>query len=342
MNKPDIVPEKWAFFKRVLPRWLVVLALGFQTAIVAVLFVLSILFTVTFKRANSQLGSITEQVDYHFGMPSIAFVLGTVMLCALFVLLALGFSKLPRRWVFAALLVYTIVLQIIWLTSLSLVTYTYPDSRSLMDAADVLLKGDISQFGADYCSAGSVQRECIARGIPSAHAYFSYYPFQSGPMLWYLLVFALFGSNNILAFQIVSALAVTALVAVLWRLGGILGLNKKGHGAFTVLIATCVPLMMFAAFVYPNAVGFFITICGAWIIAEGFRMRKTWSSALAIVGGFLVCGIGIVFKSTYQIVVLAALLAVVLRFGIIAVFGNYWSLCLPFWQRLSFPNFQLR
>ena len=128
MNKPDIVPEKWAFFKRVLPRWLVVLALGFQTAIVAVLFVLSILFTVTFKRANSQLGSITEQVDYHFGMPSIAFVLGTVMLCALFVLLALGFSKLPRRWVFAALLVYTIVLQIIWLTSLSLVTYTYPDS----------------------------------------------------------------------------------------------------------------------------------------------------------------------------------------------------------------------
>lgn len=211
-----------------------------------------------------------------------------------------------------------------------------------MDAADVLLKGDISQFGADDCSAGSVQRECIARGIPSAHVYFSYYPFQSGPMLWYLLVFALFGSNNILAFQIVSALAVTALVAVLWRLGGILGLNKKGHGAFTVLIATCVPLMMFAAFVYPNAVGFFITICGAWIIAEGFRMRKTWSSALAIVGGFLVCGIGIVFKSTYQIVVLAALLAVVLRFGIIAVFGNYWSLCLPFWQRLSFPNFQLR
>lgn len=96
MNKPDIVPEKWVFFKRVLPRWLVVLALGFQTAIVAVLLVLSILFTVTFKRANSQLGSITEQVDYHFGMPSIAFVLGMVMLCALFGLLAQGFSKLPR------------------------------------------------------------------------------------------------------------------------------------------------------------------------------------------------------------------------------------------------------
>lgn len=311
MNKPDIAPEKWAFFKRVLPKWLVVLALGLQAAIVAVLLVLSILFTVTFKRASAQLGSITEQFDYHFGMPSIAFVLGAVMLCALVVLLAIGISRLPRRWVFAALLAYTLAMQIIWLVSLSLVTYTYPDSQNLMDGANILLKGDLSQFGADYCPAGSTQRECIARGIPSAHAYFSYYPFQSGPMLWYLLVFALFGSNNILAFQIVSAVAVTALVAVLWRLGGMLGLDKKGYGAFTVLVATCIPLMMFAAFVYPNAVGFFITICGAWIIAEGFRMRRTWSSALAIVGGFLVCGVGIVFKSTYQIVVLAALLAAV-------------------------------
>ena len=311
MNKPDIMPGKYTFFKHILSRWLVVLALGLQTAIVAVLLVLSVLFTITFKRADSRLGSITEQVDYHFGMPSIAFVLGAVMLCVFVVLLAIGISKLPRRWVFAALLVYIFALQIIWLVSLGLVTYTYPDSQSLMDGAEILLKGDIRQFGADYCSAGSTQEECLARGIPSAHAYFSYYPFQSGPMLWYLLVFALFGSNNILAFQIVSAVAVTALVAVLWRLGGMLGLDEKGYGAFTVLIATCVPLMMFAAFVYPNAVGFFITICGAWIISEGFRMRKIWFSALAIVGGFLVCGIGIVFKSTYQIVVLAALLAAI-------------------------------
>ena len=311
MNKPDIMSEKWPFFRRVLPKWLVVLALGLQTAVVALLLVLSIFFTVTFKRINSQLGSITEQVDYHFGIPSVIFVLGTVMFYALIALLAIGVARLPRRWVFTALLVYTAALQIIWLVSLSLVTYTYPDSQNLMDAANILLKGDVSQFGADYCSAGDMQKECVERGIPSAHAYFSYYPFQSGPMLWYLLIFALFGSNNIFAFQIVSAVAITALVAVLWRLGGLLGLDKKGYGAFTVLIMTCVPLMMFAAFVYPNAVGFFITVCGAWIIAEGFRMQKSWPSAFAIVGGFLVCGVGIVFKSTYQIVVLAALLAAV-------------------------------
>ena len=62
-----------------------------------------------------------------------------------------------------------------------------------MDAADILLNGNINQFGADFCPKGSIRLECGARGIPSAYTYFSYYPFQSGPMLWYLLVFAVFG-----------------------------------------------------------------------------------------------------------------------------------------------------
>lgn len=326
MNK-SAVAQKQPFIKQVLPRWLVTVALGMQIAIVTILLMLSVFFTVTFKRNSPQLGSITEQVDYHFGMPSVAFGLGTIILLGMMILLAIGFSKLPQQWVLAILLIYVAAMQIIWLMSLNLVTYTYPDSRSLMDAADILLNGNINQFGADFCPKGSIRLECGARGIPSAYTYFSYYPFQSGPMLWYLLVFAVFGLDNILAFQIVSAVAVTALVAVLWRFGSLIGLNEKGHGAFTVIVATSVPLLMFATFVYPNAVGFFFTVCGTWMIAEGFRLHKVWASSLAIVGGFLICGIGIVFKSTYQILVLAALVAV-----IFAVWHNrrVWQLVVSF------------
>lgn len=300
-----------SFFGCVLPRWLVEIALGLQVTVVLLLLALSICFTVTFKRASPQLGSITEQVDYHFGAPSIAFLLGSILLCGLIVVLAVVVSKLPKRWALIALLVYVMLMQIIWLTSLNLVSYTYQDSRSLMDAADILLKGDLRQFSESYCARGATQAECVGRSIPSAYSYFSYYPFQSGPMLWYLIVFALFGTDNILAFQIVSAVSITALVAVLWRLGSLLGLDERGHGAFVVLVSMCVPLLMFSAFVYPNAVGFFIAICGAWVIAEGLRLQKVWLSALTIVVGFLICGIGTIFKTTYQIVVLAVLVAVV-------------------------------
>ena len=303
------------------------LALGFQAAVVAVLLMLSICFTVMFERKTPELGDVTERVRYHLGLPSIPFVLGVVALLVVLALLAAGISRFPKRWVLVALLVYVTIMQIIWITSLGLTTYRYPDSWSLMDAADTLLKGNLNQFSPEFCPPGATEATCISRGNPSAYTYLSYYPFQSGPMLWYLLIFALFGVKNVFAFQIVSALAITALVAVLWRLGTHLGLEAVGYGAFTVLVATCAPLLMFAAFVYPNAVGFFITIAGAAVVAEAFHMKKVWTSGLTIVAGFLICGIGIVFKSTYQIVILAAILAV-----IFAVWRNrrLWQLIVAF------------
>lgn len=133
--------------------------------------------------------------------------------------------------------------------------------------------------------------------------------------------------KNVFAFQVVSAVAITALVAILWRFGASLGLNDAGQSALVVLIASCVPLLMFSAFVYPNAVGFFITIAGAAVVSEAFRMKKVWTSALVIVVGFMICGIGIVFKSTYQIILLATILAV-----LFAVLRNrrFWQMLVAF------------
>lgn len=338
MNK-SAVAQKQPFIKQVLPRWLVTVALGMQIAIVTILLMLSVFFTVTFKRNGPQLGSITEQVDYHFGMPSVAFGLGTIILLGMMILLAIGFSNLPQQWVLAILLIYVAALQIIWLMSLNLVTYTYPDSRSLMDAADILLNGNINQFGADFCPKGSIRLECGARGIPSAYTYFSYYPFQSGPMLWYLLVFAVFGLDNILAFQIVSAVAVTALVAVLWRFGSLIGLNEKGHGAFTVIVATSVPLLMFATFVYPNAVGFFFTVCGTWMIAEGFRLQKFGLAALQLLADSSFAELELFSNRRTRFLCLRPLWQSSLQFGITVVFGSWWFLFFPQWLRSLFQNF---
>ncbi|MBQ2269468.1 MAG: hypothetical protein II338_04430, partial [Bacteroidaceae bacterium] len=148
--------------------------------------------------------------------------------------------------------------------------------------------------------------------VPSPHAYFSYYPFQTGPMLWYVFAGAIFGSHNIIAFQILNALAITGLVAALWRLGTLIGLDDAGHAALAALLATCVPLLMFATFVYPNAVGFSITMAGVALIAQAFRTQRAWQCVLALVGGFLVCGIGVILKSTFIILMLAAIIGIVL------------------------------
>lgn len=167
MVKQRKAHKERSFFGCVLPRWLVEIALGLQVAIVLLLLALSICFTVTFKRASPQLGSITEQVDYHFGAPSIAFLLGSILLCGLIVVLAVVVSKLPKRWALIALLAYVMLMQIIWLTSLNLVSYTYQDSRSLMDAADILLKGDIGQFSESYCARVPRRRNVSVEAFPA-------------------------------------------------------------------------------------------------------------------------------------------------------------------------------
>lgn len=148
--------------------------------------------------------------------------------------------------------------------------------------------------------------------VPSPHAYFSYYPFQTGPMLWYVFAGSIFGSHNIIAFQILNAFAITGLVAALWCLGTLIGLDDAGHAALATLLATCVPLLMFATFVYPNAVGFSITVAGVALIAQAFRAQHAWQCVLALVGGFLVCGIGVILKSTFIILMLAAIISIAL------------------------------
>ncbi|WP_240680292.1 hypothetical protein [Alloscardovia theropitheci] len=240
------------------------------------------------------------------------FLLGTIVFGLILIFFAGQLSKLPRRKMLIALLIYVFIVQIIWICALGLISYAYQDTRSLIDAATFLLKGDVGKFDPAYCPQGTVDSSCIARHIPSPHRYMSYYPFQSGPLLWFVLVFALFGINNLIAFQIVNVIAITGLVAILWRLGSHLKLKNTGFAAYSLLVATCVPLLMFCAFVYPNAVGFAITVAGIGIIAEAVRMEKTWKSLLTLAIGFAISGIGIVFKSTFQIIILAAIAAMVI------------------------------
>ena len=137
MNK-SAVAQKQPFIKQVLPRWLVTVALGMQIAIVTILLMLSVFFTVTFKRNSPQLGSITEQVDYHFGMPSVAFRIGNNHTAWHDDLACDWLFELPQQWVLAILLIYVAAMQIIWLMSLNLVTshtrFTELDGRSRYSA----------------------------------------------------------------------------------------------------------------------------------------------------------------------------------------------------------------
>lgn len=299
--------------------WLLTIAYICEAVVLTFLLLLSLFTTCTFRKSNPNepdpaqgLPGLVEIFDFHSGLPSFAFFVGAILLSGMLLLFTLFVSRIRRERLLVFLLVVVTALQIVWIAALELTTYHYPDSMSLMDSAAALVDGELQRFAPDYCQRYA--EECASRpgSVPPAFSYFSRYPFQTGPMLWFAFAGTIFGANNIIAFQMLNAFAITGLVAALWHLGRLYGLDKHGQAAFAGLILSCVPLMMFAAFVYPNAVGFAITVAGVALTAQAFRIRRAWCSALMMIGGFLVCAIGVTFKSTFIILMLAAFIAIVL------------------------------
>lgn len=298
------------------PRWMLALAYIVECVVLAFLFILSLTYTCEAQRKSDVLGaaSVTELFTMHHGVPSLTLILGVAAVFAALLLIAQFASRVQRGNLLRFLVITVLAIQIVWIAALELTAFWYPDSESLMDAANALVNGHSNQFAPDYCQLRANAEACAHRpqSLPLAHRYFSLYPFQTGPLVWYVFVAWIFGANNVIAFQILNAVAVTGLVAALWRIGTLIGLDDSGRAVLTALTLTCVPLLMFATFVYPNAVGFTIALAGVALIGQAFLANHAWSGATMLLGGFLICGIGIMFKSTFIIIVLAAFIAVLL------------------------------
>ena len=306
---------------RALPCCLAIIAYAIEIAVVAFLFILSIVFTPIFLRVGEGYGPIhlSENQDYHFGTPSTMFVVGFLMLFLFFLMSSVILARVRGHWMLSVLLIYAFLVQVLWIASLSMISYMYPDSVSLSNAAVALLQGD------DDCRQYAVGVDaCMSEeAFSQSQQYFSWYPFQAGPLMWYMIIFHIFGSRNVIAFQVVNACFITVFIAVLWRFGTHIGLRNEGRAAFASLSATCMPLMMFAAFVYPNAIGLTIVMSGLLLAAEAFSMKHAWSSVLALVSAFVLCGVGMVFKTTFQILVIAGVIA-----SLFAIWKSrrYWQL----------------
>lgn len=305
-----------------LPRILICMALACQFLVVGLLVLLATFTTVALLRlplddaAEAQeLGArhVSELMEIFQGVPSAGYIAGSLLLIALFALATLTLTHfqraVPRRTVLLALLAYVGIASVAWIAALNTQQYDYSDSRSLIAAADALNARDPAMFAPDAC-AGPDRMAYCAHAVPSLYDYLHYYPFQSGPALWFALVFKVFGTDNLIAFQLVNAAFTLALVAALWYIGGKLGWGERGYRAYALLCATCVPLLMQSAFVYTNTVGLAFVALGAALLLRAIAARRWWLGALGIVAALAICGVGVMFKSTYQILLIAIALAV--------------------------------
>lgn len=281
---------------------------------------LSIAFTAVFCQGTdpARPDALQESMDIHMGLPSMRFIAGVPLFIVLVAVGAWLFSRLSERGRNAIVLLYILAAQVIWISALALTDYRYADSVMLSRGASYLLNGDLSVFAPDYCApehAPGFNPTCVSNPQiykGNLYNYFAWYPFQAGPLWWFVLVYAVLGTGNVLAFQIVNAFAMTGAAAVVMRFGAIMGLDRIGRTMLQLLLMLCAPLLMFSTFVYTNAVGLCIMLVAALLLMEALRANAMGSRLALFVGGFLFAALAVMVKSTFNILVLALMLVVLL------------------------------
>lgn len=312
------------FLSDLLPRIFTGMALVLQLIILGFLVLLSASYTVVLVRQippqpiTYDEGNKTElygpafaseqQFIFHY-WPSVTFVLGLIIALIAIALIVLGLRKFHSRTIFKALLTYTGILGAVWVVALNMHSYAYSDANSLIAIANAYNSTDHAAFSLTACDWPVRQPYC--RVSPSLHNYLQYYPFQAGPAMWFALVFHWFGNGNVMAVQLINVMFVVITVACLWYLTEHLCQMQTARNAIAVLCATCVPLLMISAFVYTNVVGFAIVLVGVCVLVRCVRIENWWQATLGMAVGFIICGIGIMFKTTYIIVMIGVVIATV-------------------------------
>ena len=165
----------------VITRWLLTFAMGFEIAVVALLLILSIIFTCTFIRKDTRTKTdiITELVDYRPSMPTIGFLFGCILLFTALFSIIYCIAQAPHHNTMLSLLAFITIMQILWIATLELTSYGYADSKSLIDGANAIISGDINRFSPNFCPVTDHSTICTTRAhnTPHPYAYFSYYPF---------------------------------------------------------------------------------------------------------------------------------------------------------------------
>ena len=289
-----------------------------------VLGVLSIFSTALFKIDGPTSGvspafpSVTEELIFQYGMPSFRFIAGFVGLVAGIFIITTVVHAIPLHRIARFVTIFSLVVSMVWVLSLNACgAFWYNDSRSLVDSAGAFLNGDLPMFGPTAPDHGE--------GSPQFHSYYSWYPFQTGAMLWFVLVFAITGVGNIAGFQIINAVLSAGIAWAIWKIGERCGIGDGALRYAAVLLILCVPLFTSSSFVYPNTAGLFLILVALLLGVQAMRSTSTKRIIVLSVAAYLVATVAMMVKGTEIIFVIALTLTMVMT----ALFKRrYWLIAL--------------
>lgn len=222
--------------------------------------------------------------------------------------------KVDKRIVLASVCLIATLFQIWWIFAQHADGCYYADSQMTMSIAEKFAIGDMSIFN-DSINGLAVSDMKVGT------QYFVFYPYQSGIISFFTLLFKAFGDKAPLAIQIANIVSNVGSIIMLSLVGFLATDNDKVKIAIPIALGMCVPSLLYSSFLYGNQIGFFFATVfiamNAYALNADMPMPK--KVALVLLSA-IPMSLMMIIKSTFIVIAMAIaivwIIELLLHFGI--------------------------
>ena len=190
----------------------------------------------------------------------------------------------------------------------------YADSSMVMSMAEKLANGDMSIFDerVDGLSIADMR---------AGTQYLFYYPYQSGIVSFFSIMFKAFGDKAPFAIQVANIISNLGSIVTLSFVGFLATDSERARVAIPVAVGACVPSLLYSSFLYGNQIGFFFATVFVAMNARalGRTVPAPRRAALVLLSA-IPMSLMMVIKSTFVVIAIAVaivwLIELLLHLGI--------------------------
>lgn len=228
--------------------------------------------------------------------------------------------KVDKRIVLASVCLIAIIFQVWWVFAQHADGCYYADSTMTMSIAEKFANGDMSIFNDSI-------NDLAVSDMKVGTQYFVFYPYQSGIISFFTLLFKTFGDKAPLAIQIANIVSNIGSIIMLSLVGFLATDNDKVKIAIPIALGMCVPSLLYSSFLYGNQIGFFFATVfiamNAYALNADMPMPK--KVALVLLSA-IPMSLMMIIKSTFIIIAMA--IAIVWIIELLLHFGIKNAVCL--------------
>ena len=196
------------------------------------------------------------------------------------------------RILLAAVLCWTLAFTVWWVFAAKCIPVG--DQASVCTSAEGFLAGDYSMLTMD-----------------SYERYLYIHPHQLGLTALIELIFAVFGSGNHMAFQLLNCVGAAVCVYSGYRITRLLAADLRASVFYLFLSAACFPLFFYVTFVYGELPSITFSLLAAWCFLEYRKRKGLWWLAGCCAACTLACLVrnnSLILLIAFVLVLLAAAL----------------------------------